>query len=35
MSWIRLFEAFRQKDFIVEGEAVPISKYLEEIAEDE
>lgn len=32
---IRLFEAFRQKDFIVEGEAVPISKYLEEIAEDE
>ena len=31
---IRLFEAFRQKDFIVEGEAVPISKYLEEIAEE-
>lgn len=27
-STIQLFEAFRHKDFIVEGEAVPISKYL-------
>ncbi len=25
---IRLFEAFKNKDFIVEGEAVPISRYL-------
>ena len=25
---IQLFEAFRHKDFIIEGEAVPISKYL-------
>ena len=26
---IQLFEAFRQKEFIVEGEAVPISRYLQ------
>ena len=25
---IQLFEAFRHKDFIIDGEAVPISKYL-------
>lgn len=30
---IQLFEAFRHKDFIVDGEAVPISKYLSEVAE--
>lgn len=30
---IQLFEAFRHKDFIIDGEAVPISKYLSEVAE--
>lgn len=32
---IQLFEAFRNKDFIVEGEAVPISRYLTAVAEEE
>ena len=32
---IQLFEAFRNKDFIVEGEAVPISKYLTVVAKEE
>ena len=31
---IQLFEAFRHKDFIVEGEAVPISRYLSAVAEE-
>ena len=32
---IRLFEAFKNKDFIVEGEAVPISQYLSMTAEEQ
>lgn len=28
MATIKLFEAFRNRDFIIDGEAVPISKYL-------
>ena len=32
---IRLFEAFKNKDFIVEGEAVPISQYLSVTAEEQ
>ena len=32
---IQLFEAFRHKDFIVEGEAVPISRYLSAAADAE
>lgn len=31
---IHLFEAFRHKDFIVEGEAVPISRYLSATVEE-
>ncbi len=31
---IQLFEVFRHKDFIVEGEAVSISKYLTAVAEE-
>ena len=31
---IQLFEAFRHKDFIVEGEAVPISRYLAAASEE-
>lgn len=32
---IQLFEAFRHKDFIVDGEAVPISKYLEAVSQEQ
>ena len=32
---IQLFEAFRNKDFNVEGEAVPISRYLTAVAEEQ
>ena len=31
---IQLFEAFRNKDFIVEGETVSISKYLSVVSEE-
>ncbi len=31
---IQLFEAFRHKEFIVEGEAVPISRYLTAVSEE-
>lgn len=32
---IQLFEAFRHKDFIIEGKAVPISRYLSATTEEE
>ena len=32
---IQLFEAFRHKDFIVDGKAVPISRYLISVAKEE
>lgn len=31
---IQIFEAFRNRDFIVDGETVPISRYLQDVVDD-